>query len=116
MILASHICTGKMITCRCLAGCSVSSLTSTFTICLPSAAQVFGVNLTAAISELASIPELNQTLTYFSSPAGIDMLRAAAGNLSAAVVSSLQQAPGDFNLTTGVSRSLCTASEVCSAS
>jgi hypothetical protein len=66
---------------------------------------VFGINLTAAISELASIPQLNQTLTYFSSPAGIAALRAAVGNLSAAVVSSLQQAPGDLSLTDGVSRS-----------
>ena len=48
-------------------------------------AQVFGFNLTAAISQLATIPELNQTLQHFSTSAGIDAIRDAAGNLSAAV-------------------------------
>ena len=69
---------------------------------------MFGIDLTAAINELASIPALNQTLTFFSSPAGVDALRAAVGNLSAAVVSSLQQAPGDLSLTDGVSRACVT--------
>ena len=67
------------------------------------APQVYGINLTSVVDDVTSIPQINQTLAYFSSPVGIAALQSASDAISAANVTSLQQASGDFSQINGVS-------------
>ncbi len=67
-----------------------------------SIAQVYGVNLTAAVADVTSIPQINQTLAYFSSPAGIKALKSANDTISTAVTKNVQQAAGNFSQINGV--------------
>ena len=65
---------------------------------------MFGINLTALIADVTSIPQINQTLAYFSSPAGMDALRSAANTtLSVAEMANLLQANSSLGNLTGVS-------------
>jgi len=66
-------------------------------------AQVYGVNLTSAVADVTSIPQINQTLAYFSSPAGIAALQSANDTISAVNVTDVQQAFSNFSQINGVS-------------
>ena len=66
-------------------------------------AQVYGINLTSVVADVTSIPQINQTLAYFSSPAGVAALQSANDTISAVNVTDVQQAFSNFSQINGVS-------------
>ena len=102
------LCTAQRLTLRYLVEDSTSHVRL-------SDAQVYGINLTSVLDDVTSIPQINQTLAYFSSPAGIAAIQSVNNTISTASVADLQQASGNFSQINGVSCSLLSENLPCVA-